>query len=153
MPPNMKALSIRQPYAWLCANGYKDIENRDWATSFRGRVLIHAGKSYPKRDYNVDAVSFGRYYGVSYPPREEMIGGIIGVATVVDCVSKSDSQWFNGPYGFVLAEARPLPFISCKGELLFFNVPSEVAAQLRDMHSSGLMLNPPARCRHHLDQL
>ena len=40
----MKALSIRQPWAWLIVNGYKDIENRNWRTNFRGRVYVHAGK-------------------------------------------------------------------------------------------------------------
>ncbi len=38
-------LSIRQPWAWLIVNGYKDIENRTWSTRFRGKVLIHAGKN------------------------------------------------------------------------------------------------------------
>ena len=38
----MKALSIRQPWAWLILHGGKDIENRTWATKLRGRVLIHA---------------------------------------------------------------------------------------------------------------
>ncbi|MCG0445699.1 ASCH domain-containing protein [Pseudomonas aeruginosa] len=47
----MKALSIRQPWAWLVANGHKDIENRDWATSFRGRFLIHAAKSMTRDEY------------------------------------------------------------------------------------------------------
>jgi len=32
----MKALSIRQPYAWLIIHGYKDIENRTWGTRVRG---------------------------------------------------------------------------------------------------------------------
>src|SRR5436189_5084024 len=41
--PSMKALSVRQPWAWLIVNGYKDIENRDWATKRRGRIWIHAG--------------------------------------------------------------------------------------------------------------
>ena len=40
----MKALSIRQPWAWLIVNGYKDIENRTWPTRFRGRVCVHAPK-------------------------------------------------------------------------------------------------------------
>ena len=40
----MKALSIRQPWAWLIVNGHKDIENRSWPTRFRGPVLIHAAK-------------------------------------------------------------------------------------------------------------
>lgn len=133
----MKALSIRQPWAWLIVNGYKDIENRTWPTNFRGRVLIHAGITYPKRDYTDDAVAHSRFYSVPYPQREHMIGGIVGVATIVDCVSTSDSQWFNGPYGFVLADAKPLPFVACKGALSFFDVPSDVAAQLRAIASKS----------------
>ncbi|WP_229215634.1 ASCH domain-containing protein [Duganella sp. CY15W] len=43
----MKALSIRQPWAWLIVNGYKDIENRSWSTNVRGKVLVHASKGAP----------------------------------------------------------------------------------------------------------
>ncbi len=39
---------------------------------------------------------------------------------IVDCVNQSDSEWFFGDYGFVLNNARPLPFIPCKGALSFF---------------------------------
>ena len=39
----MKALSIKQPWAWLIVNGFKDIENRTWRTKIRGEFLIHAG--------------------------------------------------------------------------------------------------------------
>jgi hypothetical protein len=123
----MKALSIRQPWAWLIVNGHKDIENRDWATNFRGRVLIHAS----------DAEEYPDQYGGSYPARESMIGGIVGVATITGCVDRSDSKWFMGQYGFTLTDAKPLPFIACKGALGFFNVPSEVADQLRRLHSAG----------------
>jgi len=31
----MKALSIRQPWAWLIIAGHKDIENRSWGTKYR----------------------------------------------------------------------------------------------------------------------
>ena len=41
----MKAISIRQPWAWLIVHGYKDVENRTWATKHRGPILIHAGKT------------------------------------------------------------------------------------------------------------
>lgn len=41
----MKALSIRQPWAWMILHAGKDIENREWPTRFRGRVLIHASKA------------------------------------------------------------------------------------------------------------
>jgi hypothetical protein len=32
----MKALSIKQPWAWLIVNGHKDIENRDWRSDNPG---------------------------------------------------------------------------------------------------------------------
>ncbi len=38
----MKTLSIKQPYATLCASGVKDVENRSWSTKYRGRLWIHA---------------------------------------------------------------------------------------------------------------
>ncbi len=41
----LKAISIRQPWAWLIVNGYKDVENRIWVANLRGPVLIHAGQS------------------------------------------------------------------------------------------------------------
>jgi hypothetical protein len=42
----MKALSIRQPWAWLIVHGVKDVENRTWRTNFRGRFLVHAGMRF-----------------------------------------------------------------------------------------------------------
>ena len=49
-------------------------------------------------------------------------GGIIGEAEIVDCVDHSASPWFVGPFGFVLRNARPLPFRPLKGRLGFFEV-------------------------------
>jgi len=43
--PQWPVLSIRQPWAWLCAEGFKDIENRTWATKYRGPFYIHTGKT------------------------------------------------------------------------------------------------------------
>jgi hypothetical protein len=43
-PPEMLALSIKQPWSWLIVFGHKDIENRSWPTRYRGRFLIHAGR-------------------------------------------------------------------------------------------------------------
>jgi len=38
----MKALSIRQPWAFAIFRLGKDIENRTWATAHRGLLVIHA---------------------------------------------------------------------------------------------------------------
>jgi ASCH domain len=38
---NMKALSVRQPWAWAIISALKDIENRGWPIHYRGDILIH----------------------------------------------------------------------------------------------------------------
>ena len=41
----MKVLTIKQPFASLIANGYKEYEFRTWKSSYRGELYIHAGNS------------------------------------------------------------------------------------------------------------
>lgn len=112
----MKALSIMQPWAWLIVSGHKDIENRTWRTDFRGPVLIHAGKRFDS------CYEDGQEW--DWPKIERPVdfdlGGIVGRAEIVDCVTLSDSPWFCGPFGFVIRNAHPLPFQPCRGQLGFF---------------------------------
>lgn len=116
----LKALSIRQPWAWLIVNGFKDIENRSWNTSFRGAFLVHASKSMTRRDYQEAALVAGTNR-VEIPDFGELPrGGIVGVAEISDCVSYADSPWFFGRWGFVIKNARPLEFERCGGRLNFF---------------------------------
>jgi hypothetical protein len=49
-----------------------------------------------------------------------LLGGIVGRAEIVDCVTEMDSRWFFGRYGFVLRNAEALPFQPCRGALGFF---------------------------------
>lgn len=41
---NIRGLSIQQPYASLLSSGRKHYETRSYPTSYRGPILIHAGK-------------------------------------------------------------------------------------------------------------
>ena len=120
----MKALSIRQPWGWLIAAGFKDIENRTWHTHFRGPFLIHAGASMTRREYEECKLFCARIAPeITLPSMPDLIrGGIIGRANMVDCQACSASKWFTGPIGFKLASAVELPFRSCAGALGFFEV-------------------------------
>lgn len=42
----MKALTVRQPWAWAIARGHKPIENRSWAPTYRGPLAIHAAAKW-----------------------------------------------------------------------------------------------------------
>jgi len=122
----MKALSIRQPWAWLIIHAGKDIENRTWSTNFRGWFLVHASKGMTHDEYE-DVAYFLEEdipdHRIILPPFEKLErGGIVGMAKLGNCVTGSDSPWFAGPYGFALDEVRELPFRECKGALGFFDV-------------------------------
>jgi hypothetical protein len=120
----MKALSVRQPWAWLIVNGHKDIENRDWATKRRGRIWIHAGMHrVTKAEYEEFVADCEACRICKYPKIEGFkTGGIVGSVEIVDCVTKSNSYWFSGKYGFVLKNARTTRFRRMHGKLNFFEV-------------------------------
>jgi hypothetical protein len=144
----MLALSIHQPWAWLIVNGFKNIENRDWPTKLRGRFLIHASKKMTQEDYD-DAMDLAdQVWAVSrqegHLRRARFLngeggrrGGIVGEAEIVDCVGRHDSPWFFGKFGFVLANAKPLPFMPCRGQLGFFQPASSPDAPLRLSRADG----------------
>lgn len=118
----MKALSIRQPWAWLIVNGHKDIENRSWSTKQRGIVLVHASKGMTHDEYDAAAQTIG-FAGldINLPAFDELErGGIVGTVEIVGCTMLSTSPWFSGPYGFKLKNAAALPFRPLTGKLGFF---------------------------------
>lgn len=122
----MKALSIRQPWAWLITHGFKPVENRTWKTEHRGELLIHAGKEFDQAGLDWVLAHFPQM--ASRLPVTYHMGGIVGVAEVVDCVQAHTSGYFTGPYGLVLRNAKPLQFREFKGQLGLFNVPDELLA-------------------------
>jgi hypothetical protein len=126
----MKALSVKQPWAWLIVNGHKDIENRDWKTSKRERILIHAGKEIDKNYWQIKK-QVQEELGIEIPDWQDLdTGGIVGAVDIVDCVTESDSPWKHGEskFGIVLANAEVLPFRPFLGKLGFFEVPEEKTA-------------------------
>lgn len=118
----MKALSIKQPWAWAILHCGKDIENRKWNTKFRGEFYIHAGLSYDDSGEVWIAEHFPDRYDRLFKKENCLMGGIIGKATLIDVVKISYSGWFFGPYGFALNNIKEVKFIPYKGMLNFFEV-------------------------------
>lgn len=132
----IKALSIKQPWAWAICNlpdeFKKGFENRTWRTNLRGEFLIHASKGF-------DAIGYERMCGYlnelgyrgNIPTKKEFVyGAFVGKSKLVDVVQESDNIWFEGEYGFKLENAvvfsEPVPF---KGKLNFFNVDIELVRE------------------------
>lgn len=122
------AIAVIQPWAHVIVHGWKDVENRDWHTNFRGSVCIHASK-FDKRKfgeqvegYKATVIPAGPLAHVPDFGFDDLaFGAIIGVVDIVDCVTRSASPWFFGTYGFVLANARPIDPIPVKGKQGFFD--------------------------------
>lgn len=108
-----RALTIKQPWATLIAAGIKDVENRSWPTSYRGPLLIHAGKAFD-HDWNACAHLSRRGYDLDALPA----GGIIARCQLVDCVQDSDSPWAEpDQWHWILRDVEPVAFTACRGML------------------------------------
>lgn len=77
----MKVITIKQPWATLIAEGYKEYEFRTWKIKYRKDILIHAGKSLDK-----DAIKRFKHLNLEYPT-----GQIIAKVTIADCVKVDDT--------------------------------------------------------------
>lgn len=132
----MKAITICQPYASAIIHGPKRIENRPQRWSFRGRLLVHAGKS---RKFMGTLTAPELATWPEYDESRLTFGALLGTVEVYDCVQLrrplADDPWACGPFCLLLraplALPKPVPY---RGELGLFDVPNEVVAgQLRDI--------------------
>jgi len=142
----VKIISVRQPWAWLIVAGHKDIENRTWRTSYRGRLLIHASLATEPDDFPMQRQWIENWTGIVIPedlPR----GAIVGSATLshVDCGDgyqgdglACSSPWFEGPYGFHMADAVEFAEpIQCRGQLGIRDISDALAARVSKMISEA----------------
>ena len=146
----MKALTVRQPWAWAIISGRKRVENRKWSTSVRGRIAIHSSQT-PERNRGQLAAMLedaAMWKACDDSPN----GAILGTVELVDCVEESDDHAFVGPYGLVLANPRPLrKLIQVRGNQRLWTVPPDIARRLRYMSNLEQLASLLAR-RNALDE-
>ncbi len=92
----MKALTIHQPYASWIVDGAKWVENRTWATGYRGPLAIHAGLSQ---------VELKRLHCQGTYP----LGMIVGTVDLVACESLAKMRELAAQHGddFRLPSCEP----------------------------------------------
>ncbi len=140
----MKALSVKQPWAWWMFNDTKATENRRQRTRHRGPLLIHASKALDEgamegamlpRGGLRAAEGFGSEWRIAAPPspHERLARGkVVGVVTVVGCDRDARSAWdeddlWHWRFEEPLAFPRPLPW---RGALGLWDLPDEEARAL-----------------------
>lgn len=120
------ALSVRQPWAWAIVHAGKDIENRSWQAvnhglNQRGRIAVHASKGMTRSEYESAARFMEDELEIVCPlPADLYRGGIIGSVEVTGVVTDSNSPWFVGPRGLVLADAQACDPVEAPGALGYF---------------------------------
>lgn len=141
----LPALSIRQPYAWLVAQGYQNLVSRNWTTSYRGPLFIHTGKEVDPVSFRGNELflpywerRFGPAIAAALPKhkRDYPTGGIIGCAMLTDVITdftESTRIWFDRKYCFVLKEVNALPFRPHLGNILFFAVRATTSTHILDL--------------------
>lgn len=102
-----KALSVRQPWANLIANGEKDIETRKWATSYRGELAIVSSKA----------------------PNIAPTGCLVAIVTLADCrpMTREDElrarcPLYDGAFAWVFRDIRKTKPIPITGKLGLFDI-------------------------------
>lgn len=133
----MKALTIRQPWAWAIMTGLKPLENRSRPFHHRGPLLIHSGLA-EETDMVEDMLAIAaRQTGTSLAllrnaySQQAHRGAILGAVTVKGCVTWHVSEWFFGPHALVLERPRKARYpVHCRGQLGLWQVPADVKAAL-----------------------
>lgn len=154
----MRALTVIQPWAYAIARCGKSIENRNWGTSYRGPLLIHAGAS--RTWFTASAVSdialicpeFPRDLAVATAMVQKSGGenggaggysAIVAVAELADVVHPADAwkklsaqqrMWYD-PRGhaWVLKNVRALDrHVRCGGHQGLWTPAEELVGRVMD---------------------
>ena len=149
----MKALTVKQPWAYLICSGIKDIENRTWKCPQKyigERVLIHASgdkklnlSTLTREQYNDACDKFD--WKETRPVDRRDRSAIIGSVEIVDCRVNHQSIWAEHSrgwpsdpkhiYNWVVSEAILFdkPILNVKGKLGFwdYDLPEEYETILK----------------------
>ncbi len=159
------AISLWPIWAWLVAfsgrwpahRPGKRVENRSWATSHRGGVLIQAGLKWDPRYVAQTLEELERHglLGGDCPPAPSLDelhacrGKVIARARIVDCrrveADDPDPWAVPGNYAFELAEIEPVRPVKLRGQQGLFRPPLELVAGLRPLRGAPRLVN----CKRH----
>lgn len=116
----MKALSIKQPWAQLIAQGDKTIEVRSWVTKYRGPLLIVASRS-PIVSAPLEDGTGTRILPVG---AAICVVGLVSVRPLLfsDVEAACLSAFPPGQWAWILENPRPVRPVPVMGRLKIFEV-------------------------------
>ncbi len=139
-PWGPRAITLKQPWAWLMLYGPKRIENRPWKPwpqAIGQRIYVHQGKAWDE----MGAEYIRRVMPELEFPALARTQGILGSFVVNGCLDKrwdvpavGQEQWFFGPFGWLTSEPRALERpVTARGAQGLWRIPPGPMRQLRAM--------------------
>ncbi|MER7361839.1 ASCH domain-containing protein [Nonomuraea wenchangensis] len=137
----MKAITVRQPWAWAIATGRKPVENRTWTTRHRGLLAIHAAARWAGPDALRDVCDLADCHVSDVRVTDKHLGAIVAVVDLVDVctamLTPGDTcgcgPWAMGGHAhWRVVNPRPLAVpIPCKGRLMLWDLSPELETAVR----------------------
>ncbi len=126
----LRALTVRHPWAWAIARGGKRIENRTWRTRYRGPLAIHAAARIDREDLDL-AVAWADLDpgGPRRTPMADAVaawcretaGSVVAYCRLVDCLPPErfcDDRWaMPGCWHWVLDDVEEVDPVPARGRL------------------------------------
>ncbi len=124
----MKAISLRQPWATLVADGVKSIETRTWPTNYRGPLLIVSSRV--RKPLGVPPMaSDDALAKVAGDP----LGNALAIVELVDCrpmvaedATNACCELYPRAWAWILTKARRITPFPVKGQLGLYEVQVDV---------------------------
>lgn len=113
----MKVLSLWQPWASAIALGHKRVETRNWATRYRGPLLIHAARTKvgaerirgnPQLWLSTLQPRIGHSLHKAF--HELPFGALVARCFLTDCVSTNDLPKITAAVGGARPMGEEMPF-------------------------------------------
>ena len=148
---SIKCITLFQPWASLVALGAKKIETRSWRIWYRGPLLIHASRAFPryardlckKEPFATILLGAGYKHPLSglVDPGQLPRGAVVAACTLQHCVrigtagialpppepERSFGDYTAGRYAWMLSDIQPLPTpIAARGSMGLWEPDQEV---------------------------
>lgn len=150
----MKAFTLTQPWASLVTTGEKKYETRSWQTKYRGPLVIHSAKTFPKPAREicfanpVFRLTLERLgFQLKNLQVDMLFGFILGMVDLVEVSEIDDTFKFNsnsltskemefgdytnGRYAWKFENPRTILPIKAKGALSLWKVPGPIEATIK----------------------
>ena len=115
----VRAITVRQPWAHVIVTGEKPVENRTWQPSWRGVLLIHAAQTRRgvRNDPKADTYVYGAIVAVCFVHDWLPVEDIRSRRADPYWCRLAECAYTNGPFCAVLTRVRRLTRpIECTGQ-------------------------------------